>query len=53
MINHARRERRRPVKVRLAYGVAGLDIDVDPRLTTVVEPIHHPGAADPRAVLRA
>jgi nickel-dependent lactate racemase len=40
------------MKVRLAYGTTGLDIDVDPELTTVVEPVHHP-AADPRAVLRA
>ena len=41
------------MRVRLAYGVSGLDIDVDPGLTTVVEPVHHPAAADPRAVLRA
>ncbi len=41
------------MRVRLAYGQTGLDIDVDPRLTTVVEPVHHPAAADPRAVLRA
>jgi nickel-dependent lactate racemase len=39
--------------VRLAYGTAGTDIDVDPAVTTVVEPAHHRGAADPRAVLRA
>ncbi|MFI9330926.1 glycoside hydrolase N-terminal domain-containing protein [Kitasatospora sp. NPDC052868] len=40
------------MKVRLAYGGTGLDIDVDPAVTTVVEPPHHPGAADETAVLR-
>jgi nickel-dependent lactate racemase len=39
--------------VRLAYGTSGLDIDVDPAVTTVVEPVHHHAAADPRAALRA
>jgi nickel-dependent lactate racemase len=41
------------VKVRLAYGTTGLDIDVNPDVTTVVEPVHHRAATDPRAVLRA
>jgi lactate racemase len=41
------------VRVRLAYGVTGVDIDVDPAVTTVVEPEHRRGAADPLAVLRA
>jgi lactate racemase len=41
------------VRVRLAYGTTGLDIEVDPAVTTVVEPVHHRAVADPRAVLRA
>jgi nickel-dependent lactate racemase len=41
------------VIVRLAYGTLGLDIDVDPAVTTVVEPLHHPAATDPVAALRA
>ncbi len=41
------------MRVRLAYGAEGLDLDVDPELTTVVEPVRQPAAADPRAVLRA
>jgi lactate racemase len=41
------------VRVRLAYGVTGVDIDVDPAVTTVVEPEHRRGAADPLAVLCA
>ncbi|MDX2852389.1 nickel-dependent lactate racemase [Actinacidiphila glaucinigra] len=41
------------MKVRLAYGRSGLDIEVDPRRTTVVEPVHHAAAADQPAVLRA
>ena len=41
------------MRVRLAYGTTGLDIEVDPAVTTVVEPVHHRAAADPRAVLRA
>ncbi|WP_328752634.1 nickel-dependent lactate racemase [Streptomyces sp. NBC_00285] len=41
------------MKVRLAYGRSGLDIDVDPRTATVVEPVHHEAAADQRAALRA
>ncbi|PYC79566.1 hypothetical protein C7C46_14545 [Streptomyces tateyamensis] len=41
------------MRVRLAYGGTGLDLEVDPARTTVVEPLHHPGAADEAAVLRA
>ncbi|AYC43849.1 MULTISPECIES: nickel-dependent lactate racemase [Streptomyces] len=41
------------MKVRLAYGRSGLDIDVDPRTATVVEPVHHEAAPDQSAVLRA
>lgn len=40
-----------PVKVRLAYGTTGLDIDVDPA-ATVVEPVQHSAARDPRGALR-
>jgi nickel-dependent lactate racemase len=41
------------VRVRLAYGTSGLDIDVDPRVTTVVAPAYQQAAPDPRAALRA
>jgi lactate racemase len=41
------------VRVRLAYGTTGLDIEVDPELTTVVEPVHQPAVADSAAALRA
>ncbi|WP_194893773.1 nickel-dependent lactate racemase [Catenulispora pinisilvae] len=41
------------MRVRLAYGESGLDIDVDPAVTTVVEPVHHKAAADQSAVLLA
>lgn len=41
------------MRVRLAYGESGLDIEVDPALTTVVEPVHHEAAGDQAAVLRA
>lgn len=41
------------MRIRLAYGESGLDIDVDPALTTVVEPVHHEAAADQTAVLLA
>jgi nickel-dependent lactate racemase len=41
------------MKVHLAYGESGLDIDVDPYMTTVVEPVHHEGATDHASVLRA
>lgn len=40
------------MKVRLAYGQSGLDIDVDPHRTTVVEPVHHTAAGNQAAVLR-
>jgi lactate racemase len=40
------------VKIRLAYGQTGLDIDVDPAATTVVEPVHHPAAHDQTAAIR-
>jgi lactate racemase len=41
------------VQVRLAYGTTGLDIDVDPDVTTVVEPVRRRAVADPEAALRA
>ncbi|NUT48273.1 MAG: nickel-dependent lactate racemase [Saccharothrix sp.] len=41
------------MKVRLAYGETGLDVDLDPRRTTVVEPVHHHAAADQVGVLRS
>ena len=41
------------MRVRLAYGTTGLDIEVDPAVTTVVEPVHRRAAVDPQAVLRA
>ena len=40
------------MRVRLAYGTSGLDIDVDPGVTTVVEPIFQRGVDDPTAALR-
>lgn len=40
------------MKVRLAYGESGIDIDVDPARTTVVEPVHRPAAPDPHGLLR-
>ena len=39
------------MKVRLAYGITGLDIEVAPDRTTVVEPVHRRGITDPRAAL--
>jgi nickel-dependent lactate racemase len=39
------------VKVRLAYGETGLDINVDPGVTTVVEPVHHEAAHDQAGAL--
>lgn len=39
--------------VRLAYGDTGLDLAVDPAITTVVVPAHHPAVASPREALRA
>ncbi|MBO3751230.1 nickel-dependent lactate racemase [Streptosporangiaceae bacterium NEAU-GS5] len=41
------------MKVRLAYGESGLDIEVDSSRTTVVEPVHHPAASDQIGALRA
>ena len=41
------------MRVRLAYGTTGLDIDVDPEVTTVVEPVRRRAVADPAAALRA
>ncbi|GAB3977808.1 nickel-dependent lactate racemase [Actinoallomurus acanthiterrae] len=41
------------MRVHLAYGESGLDIDVDPEVTTVVEPVHHEAAADQVALVRA
>ncbi|MDN0198868.1 nickel-dependent lactate racemase [Streptomyces sp. S.PNR 29] len=41
------------MKVRLAYGRSGLDIDVDPGAATVLLPVHHEAAADQTAVLRS
>jgi nickel-dependent lactate racemase len=40
------------VKVRLAYGTMGLEIEVPRERTTVVEPAYHRGVIDPRAALR-
>lgn len=40
------------MNVRLAYGTTGLDITVDPEVTTVVEPVQHPAAGSPEAALR-
>jgi nickel-dependent lactate racemase len=39
-------------RVRLAYGDAGLSVDLPAGRTTVVEPVYAPGAADQRDVLR-
>lgn len=41
------------MRVRLAYGETRLDIDVDPDLTTAVEPVRHRAAVDRRAALAA
>ncbi|HET6549842.1 MAG TPA: nickel-dependent lactate racemase, partial [Solirubrobacter sp.] len=40
------------VKVRLAYGVTGLEVELPDARTTVVEPAYHEGAPDEAAVLR-
>lgn len=40
------------MKVRLAYGAGGLEVEL-PEQTTVVEPAYHAGADDEAAVLRA
>jgi nickel-dependent lactate racemase len=41
------------VKIRLAYGGGGLDVEFPASRTTVVQPTHHPGAADELGELRA
>lgn len=41
------------MKVRLAYGVDGLEVELPDDRTTVVEPAYHEGASDEAAVLRA
>ena len=41
------------MKVRLAYGGGGLEVELPEERTTVVEPAYHEGAADETAVLRA
>jgi nickel-dependent lactate racemase len=41
------------MRVRLAYGSGGLEVDLPDDRTTVVEPLRHPGADDEGAVLRA
>ncbi|HEY6891726.1 MAG TPA: nickel-dependent lactate racemase [Solirubrobacter sp.] len=41
------------MKVRLAYGAGGLEVELPDARTTVVEPAYHAGAADEAAVLRA
>jgi hypothetical protein len=40
------------VKVRLAYGTTGLEVELPDDRTTVVEPAYHAGASDEFAVLR-
>ena len=40
------------MKVRLAYGAGGLEVELPDDRTTVVEPTYHAGAADEPAVLR-
>ncbi len=40
------------MKVRLAYGAGGLEVELPDDRTTVVEPAYHAGAADEAAVLR-
>lgn len=40
------------MKIHLAYGSDGLEIDFPDDRTTVVEPVHLPGAADPQGLLR-
>jgi nickel-dependent lactate racemase len=41
------------VNVRLAYGSGGLDVEFPAARTTIVQPTHHPGAADELGELRA
>jgi len=40
------------MRMHLAYGRTGLDVDVDPARTDVVRPAHRPAAADPAAELQ-
>jgi nickel-dependent lactate racemase len=40
------------MRVHLAYGRTGLDIDVDTDRTDVIRPAHRPASADPAATLR-
>jgi nickel-dependent lactate racemase len=40
------------MRVRLAYGESGLDVELDDASTTVVRPTHHAAAPDPAAALR-
>ena len=41
------------MQVRLAYGTAGMDVDLPDSGTTVVRPVHRPAAPDPLATVRA
>ena len=41
------------MRVRLAYGRSGLDVELEEAATTVVEPVHRPPVADPAAALEA
>ncbi|HEY8338989.1 MAG TPA: hypothetical protein VIK95_03925, partial [Egibacteraceae bacterium] len=40
------------MRVRLAYGETGLEVDLPDDRTTVVAPTYQPGAPDPMALLR-
>jgi nickel-dependent lactate racemase len=39
------------VRIRLDYGTDGLDVELPDDRVTVIEPVHRPAAADPRATL--
>jgi hypothetical protein len=41
------------MRIRLAYGSEGLDVEFPSERTTVIEPVYRAGAADPSGVLRA
>ena len=41
------------MRVRLAYGRSGLDVELEEAATTVVEPVHRPPVADPAAAVEA
>jgi nickel-dependent lactate racemase len=41
------------MRVRLDYGVDGLDVDLPPEQTTIIEPVFRPALADPHAALTA